>query len=112
MSALADGLGAILIGSVTGQHAIDVRGSGFVVMDPIAIRAPQGSGAITLNSDLTGSDNASITLDGPGATTTLNADIITAGLDITISDSVIATESPSATPATSGRAALRPWLIE
>ncbi|MBL3589273.1 MAG: filamentous hemagglutinin N-terminal domain-containing protein [gamma proteobacterium endosymbiont of Lamellibrachia anaximandri] len=87
IAALADGFASISIGRASGAHAIVVGDSTFV--DPVTIRAPAGAGSITVDGQITGNDNASITLDGPGSTTTLNADIVTAGNAITISDSVI-----------------------
>ncbi|MBL3526510.1 MAG: filamentous hemagglutinin N-terminal domain-containing protein, partial [gamma proteobacterium endosymbiont of Lamellibrachia anaximandri] len=87
IAALVDGFASISIGRASGGHAIVVGDSTFV--DPVTIRAPAGAGSITVDGQITGNDNASITLDGPGATTTLNADIVTAGNAIVISDNVI-----------------------
>jgi len=86
IAALADGWAGIVIGRADGQHAIDVRAVTFV--DPVTIRTPV-AGSITVNGQITGNDNASVTLNGSGATTTLNADIITAGNAITINDAVV-----------------------
>ncbi len=87
IAALDDGFASISIGRASGVHAIVVGDSTFV--DPVTIRAPVGAGSITVNGQIMGNDNASVTLDGPGTTTMLNADIITAGNAITVSDNVI-----------------------
>jgi hypothetical protein len=50
-------------------------------------------GTINVTGTLTGAGNASITLDGSGATTVLAAGIVTADQDITISDSVEVAEA-------------------
>ncbi|MFC1534203.1 beta strand repeat-containing protein [Thermodesulfobacteriota bacterium] len=88
MNAFADGLTSIIIGQASGTHTIDARGAGFTLKDPTLIRAPVSGGNITVNNGLTGTGDASITLNGSAATT-LNAGITTAGQDITISDDVI-----------------------
>ncbi|MDP2834180.1 MAG: filamentous hemagglutinin N-terminal domain-containing protein [Pseudomonadota bacterium] len=77
----------ILIGRADGTHVIDVQAVTF--LDPVTIRTPNVGGSITVNGQITGNGDASITLDGSGATTTLNADIVTAGNFITISDAVL-----------------------
>ncbi|MFA4854449.1 MAG: hypothetical protein WC616_03765 [Candidatus Omnitrophota bacterium] len=84
---LVNGFSLITIGRADGTGAIDIRTITF--NDPVTIRAPNLPGSITVNGQITGADNASITLDGSGATTTLNANIITAGNPIIISDSVL-----------------------
>jgi len=84
---LADGFSSITIGDATnGNGAITVNAVTF--NDPVTIAAPASGGSIAVNGQITGSDNASITLDGPGATTTLSADIVTEGNAVTISDSL------------------------
>ena len=88
IDALADGFSQISIGTpVTGAHEIHVNAVTF--KDPVMIQAPAIGGQIFVDGQITGIDNASITLDGPDATTYLNADIVTTGNSITISDSVI-----------------------
>ncbi|MDA1165426.1 MAG: hypothetical protein O3B13_20200, partial [Planctomycetota bacterium] len=89
---LADGFSSITIGRADGQHAIEIDSATFT--DPLTIQTPVGgsirvmdSGATTVG--LRGNDDATLTLDGPDATTTLQADIITQGNAILISDSVI-----------------------
>ncbi len=86
VAALVNGFSSIVIGRADGQHVITINAVTF--FDPVTIRTPV-AGSIAVNGTLTGADNASITLDGPSATTTLNADIVTAGNPITISDNVI-----------------------
>lgn len=86
---LQDGFSGITIGRADGQHAIDFNGFNF--SDAITIRTPDG-GSIDIGADLSsvaGGSTAAIVLDGSGATTTLNADIITAGASVTISDSLV-----------------------
>ncbi|NQV25070.1 MAG: FG-GAP repeat protein, partial [Rhodopirellula sp.] len=53
--------------------------------DPVSITGPE----IFVNGQISGLDNASVTLHGAFATTHLNADIVTNGNDIFIDDSVI-----------------------
>ncbi|MBI1315113.1 hypothetical protein GC176_27800, partial [bacterium] len=84
---LQDGFSSITIGSASGTGTVNVNASTFT--DPVTIQSPMGAGAINVNGTLSGTDDASITLDGPGATTTLSANITTEGQNITISDSVI-----------------------
>jgi len=84
--ALQDGFTSITIGSATGMHAINIGSSTFT--DPVTIRTPNG-GSIAVTGLLSGTSDASITLDGSGATTTLIADITTEGDFILISDNVI-----------------------
>ncbi|HRQ72648.1 MAG TPA: hypothetical protein PLU35_06440, partial [Phycisphaerales bacterium] len=86
LAALADGFSAITIGRADGQHAIVVGSATF--RDPTTIRTPAG-GSITIAGTLTGTGNASFLLDGSGATTFLNAPIVTDGDNVTIDDAVI-----------------------
>ena len=87
LNALTDGFASITIGSPDNQGTIVIGSSGATFSDPVTIQSPQGS--IVIDGTITGTDNASITLIGSGATTTLNADIFTAGNPITIDDSVV-----------------------
>jgi len=87
---LLEGFSNIRIGRTDGAHAIAVGAASF--RDSIVLSAPQPGGSIAVNGQLdtlASMDSAAITLDGPGATTTLNADIVTAGGAILISDSVV-----------------------
>ncbi len=47
------------------------------------------AGSTEINGTITGNNNAPITINGSGASTTLNADILTAGSAITINDSLL-----------------------
>jgi len=85
IAAITNNASSITIGRSNGQHTIAINAITF--NDPVTIRTPSG-GSIAVNGQITGADNASITLDGSGATTTLNANIVTSGNPITISDSV------------------------
>ncbi|RLJ19752.1 hypothetical protein DJ030_08285 [bacterium endosymbiont of Escarpia laminata] len=82
-----NGFSGITIGRADGTGIITINAVTF--NDPTTLRAPAGAGAIVVDGQISGDGDASITLDGPGATTTLNADIVTAGNAITISDNVI-----------------------
>ena len=62
--------------------------------DPIEFLATGAGGSISVNGNLTGTGDADFFFDGPGATTTLNADISTAG-----AQSFLAIRSSSAAPA-------------
>ena len=97
LDAITDGAGSIVIGRSDGAHAIIINAVS--LGDPTTIQTPSG-GSITVAGQITGSGNASVTLDGSGATTTLNADIITAGTNITISDNVLIGENLSITLST------------
>ncbi|MDJ0595465.1 MAG: CHAT domain-containing protein [Pleurocapsa sp. MO_226.B13] len=76
----------ITIGREDGSGTITVTDS-VTFADPITLQTL--SGDMFVNGTITGTDNASITLIGSGATTTLNADIVTAGEPIAIDDSVV-----------------------
>jgi len=73
---LENGFSSITIGRSDGNGAIIISPVEF--QDPVTI---QSNGPITVNGQITGTDNASVTLKG---TTTLNAGITTANQDITI----------------------------
>ncbi|MCL1468551.1 filamentous hemagglutinin N-terminal domain-containing protein, partial [Argonema galeatum] len=77
LSILKDGFSSITIGRTDGTGTITVGAIAF--SDPTTIQSPGGS--IAVDGQITGNDNASITLRG---NTTLNADITTADRDITI----------------------------
>ena len=85
VATLTDGATSITIGRSDGTGGATINAITF--NDPVTVRSPFG-GTITVAQDLTGTGDASVTLDGSGATTTLRADITTAGQDITISDNV------------------------
>ncbi len=84
---LQNGFTEITIGRSDGTGAIRINAITF--NDPVIIRCPGVGGSIAVNGQITGQGNASIYIDGPGATTTLTADIVTQAQPITISDSVV-----------------------
>ncbi|MBL9001104.1 MAG: filamentous hemagglutinin N-terminal domain-containing protein [Phycisphaerae bacterium] len=87
LAALAANLGSVTIGRADGTHAISIESSAFRSMT--TVRAPLGAGAITVDGTITGENAASdLTLAGANPTT-LNANIVTAGADITIQTPVI-----------------------
>ncbi len=96
---LTNGFSAITIGRSNGQHSITINAITF--NDPVTIQTPSG-GSITVNGQITGSGNASVTLDGSGATTTLNANIVTNNQNISISDKVVIGEGKSILLSTQG----------
>lgn len=87
VSAFAGGFDSITFGRADGTH--EVRVGTLAASDPLTIRTPLGGSIFIGDSGIAGTDNASVTLDGSGATTTLAADIVTDGDDILISDSVL-----------------------
>ncbi len=88
IGAFTDGFSSITIGdSVAGNGVINI--SEVTFLDPIIFEAPGSTGEIVVNGQITGSDNASVTINGSGATTYLSANIITAGNEIVISDSLV-----------------------
>ncbi|MGQ0546974.1 MAG: beta strand repeat-containing protein, partial [Betaproteobacteria bacterium] len=92
---LSDGFSGITIGRATGTHVVTINAVTFT--DPTTIRAPGVGGTIAVNGQISGTDNASITLDGPAATITLAADIVTEGDAITLDDNVVIAEGTSVT---------------
>jgi len=85
---LQNGFSSITIGSNAGTGAINVDAITF--NDPITLLSP--GGPITVNGQITGAGNASVTLtgNGPGSnSTTLNAPIVTSGNAVSIQDNVI-----------------------
>lgn len=82
-----DSFGLLTIGRDDGQHVITINAVQF--NDPTVIQAPVTAGSITVNGKIQGLGDASITLDGPDGTTTLNAGISTEGNNIKIDDSVV-----------------------
>ncbi|MBI1918657.1 MAG: autotransporter-associated beta strand repeat-containing protein, partial [Planctomycetes bacterium] len=92
IAALANGFKQITIGRATGSHNLTVSTNGASFKDALTLRTPGTGGKININGrlDTTASkDPGTIRLHGSGATTTLNADVVTAGADIIISDSII-----------------------
>jgi len=89
LSNVQNGAALVTIGRDDGSGLVTVGGGGgdVVFNDPVVIQSPMFGGAITVASTLRGADNASITLNGAGATT-LNADIVTQGNFVRVKDSV------------------------
>ncbi|MBD2084810.1 CHAT domain-containing protein [Coleofasciculus sp. FACHB-542] len=84
---LQDGFSAITIGRLDGSGAITIDSVGVTFKDPVTVQAPSGS--VAVNGAITGTGDASITLDA--GLTSLNADITTADQNITINgDTVLA----------------------
>ncbi|MBD1837946.1 CHAT domain-containing protein [Coleofasciculus sp. FACHB-64] len=77
---LQDGFSSITIGRLDGSGAITIDSAGVTFKDPLTVQAPSGS--VAVNGAITGTGDASITLDA--GLTTLNADIATADQNITI----------------------------
>jgi len=88
IATIKDGASSITIGDRTnGTGDIDIHAVTF--NDPLIVSTKSVTGGkITVGDTLTGAGNASITFNGSGSTTTLNADIVTAGTPITINDGV------------------------
>ena len=100
---LVNGFNLITIGNAAGTGAIDIQAITF--HDPVTIRSPAGAGSITVNG-LLQDDHGSgtLTLDGPGATTTLNADIVTDRVAIHIDDNLIINGAARTLDTTNGAA--------
>jgi len=86
LGAIKDGFASIVFGSENATGGMDINA--FTFKDPVQLRSPLG-GSISLLGTLVGIGNASILIDGAGATLTMLANIVTAGTTVTISDSVI-----------------------
>ncbi len=71
---LQNGFSRIIIGQSNSRGKITIDNAGITFRDPVQIRSPQGEGAIIVNGDISGTDNASVTLLGE---TKLNANITT-----------------------------------
>ncbi|EDX78139.1 haemagglutination activity domain protein [Coleofasciculus chthonoplastes PCC 7420] len=79
---LQDGFNSITIGHAEGFGAVTIGDETPISFsDPITIQSPAENGTISVNQELSGTGNASITLNG---TTTLNADLSTENQNITI----------------------------
>ncbi|MCB9845590.1 MAG: filamentous hemagglutinin N-terminal domain-containing protein [Phycisphaeraceae bacterium] len=105
INALADGFDAIRFGfEGIGEHAIQIGIATFT--DSVEFHAPAGAGSILVLGPLTtaGMGAASVTVDGPGATTTLAGDITTNGGDIVVDDNAVVAEGASPTLTSNGGA--------
>jgi len=103
---LANGFNTIVVGSNQGSHIIQIGdlalpGSQVFILDPLLLQSPMLGGAIFINSDLIGTDNAALTVDGSGHTTTFSANVSMA-TNITINDSVIIDGAITLTASTGG----------
>ncbi|HBE20105.1 MAG TPA: hypothetical protein DEG17_17550 [Cyanobacteria bacterium UBA11149] len=75
---ITDGFASIIMGTISGSGTINLLDN-VTFSDPIILRSPFG--IIPVNNTITGTGNASITLEG---TTILNANLTTAGQSISI----------------------------
>ncbi len=87
VAAIDAGFDSLTVGRADGRH--EIRVGTLAVADPFTLRTPLGGSIFVGNGGITGSGNASILLDGSGATTTIAANITTDGDHITISDAVL-----------------------
>jgi len=100
LAALQNGFSGITIGHASGTGGLNINAVTFY--DPVTLQSPNG-GTLAVNGQITGLDDASVTLDGSGATTNLGASIVTAGNAIHISDSVrLVASNPSLDTTNSG----------
>ncbi|MFZ9738121.1 MAG: CHAT domain-containing protein, partial [Prochlorotrichaceae cyanobacterium] len=85
------GFNSITIGDLNSLGSVSITGTtGLNFADPLTIASKDPNTDFILNNYLRGTTNdASITIEGSGNTTTLNADITTTGTPIYINDSVI-----------------------
>ncbi|MBE9260078.1 CHAT domain-containing protein, partial [Dolichospermum sp. LEGE 00246] len=84
IASLVDGFASITIGRNDGTGNIVINNS-VEFKDPTTIKSPNGN--LAVNDNITGIDNASITLDAK--TTNLNADITTNNQNITLTKNVV-----------------------
>ncbi len=86
VDALANGFSGVAVGyTTTGAHTLTIAGSLPTFKDPITFNAPTAPGSITVNTAITGTDDASVTLNGPIA---LNSNITTANQTINLNGAV------------------------
>ncbi|MEY2976207.1 MAG: hypothetical protein RLZZ435_344, partial [Cyanobacteriota bacterium] len=82
------GFERIEFGQSTSQGKVNLSGvSSLTIADPFTLWSPQAD--LVLNTTLIGIDDASLTIEGSGNTTTLSADLITNGGEIYFNDSII-----------------------
>jgi filamentous hemagglutinin family protein len=87
LAALRDGFRTVTVGRANGAHDVTIGSALF--RDPTTLRyASEGGSALILNA-LSGVGNASLTLRGPGATTTVAGEITTQGQPVLIDDAVV-----------------------
>lgn len=87
IATIADGFDSVTFGRSDGSH--EIRVGSLAMTDPTVIQTTAGGSIFVGNGGIAASDNASVSLLGSGATTTLEADIITDGQDINIDDRVL-----------------------
>ena len=88
MAALANGFTQINIGrATTGAHDITI--GALAIRDPMVFHASATGGSVLVSGAITGSTDGAVTINGSGATTTLDANIVTAGGAIQINDAVV-----------------------
>ncbi|MEK7677806.1 MAG: hypothetical protein AAB676_18410, partial [Verrucomicrobiota bacterium] len=84
IAAIKNGFSTITIGRSNGSGEVTIDAITF--NDPVTVQTPTGS--ITVNGQITGADDATITLNAAGSTT-LKAGIVTSGRAITINGAVV-----------------------
>ncbi|CBN54033.1 MULTISPECIES: CHAT domain-containing protein [Kamptonema] len=90
VTALQDGFSSIVIGRPDGTGNITVDNLALTFQDPVNFETQTGN--IVVNQSITGTGDATVTLDAP--TTNLNNNIITADTDITINGNVLVSNNP------------------
>ncbi|ERN41712.1 filamentous hemagglutinin family N-terminal domain protein [Rubidibacter lacunae KORDI 51-2] len=86
LDVLGSDFAAIVIGNPVGSGTLSVLAP-IDFSAPLTLQSPNGS--LAIGGQITGFDDASVTLIGSGSTTTLNADIRTEGNAIAIDDNTI-----------------------
>ncbi|NJL30763.1 MAG: S-layer family protein [Phycisphaerales bacterium] len=92
IAALADGFTSITIGDAGSTLPITIHSSGATFSDSLTLNADGVGGSVLVSGDLStagNNDAATLTINGSGATTTLEANLITEGGAITINDAVV-----------------------
>ena len=93
IAAIKEGFSSITVGASNGTGSLTISPASF--KDAVVIQMPGNGASITVSGQLdtlsstANNTSASITIIGPGSTTTLNEDIITPGAAIDIRDSVV-----------------------
>ncbi|MEQ9236018.1 CHAT domain-containing protein [Coleofasciculus sp. E2-BRE-01] len=92
LGAIADGFSQITIGRETGNGEIVLDSQGVSFHDPVTIQSPTSGGEIKVNGNLTGTDDAAITINGEniylGNPNQPNVTLETAGQPITLSQTI------------------------
>jgi CHAT domain-containing protein len=90
VTALQDGFSSIVIGRPDGTGNITVDNLALTFQDPVTFETQTGN--VIVNQSITGTGDATVTLDAP--TTNLNNNIITADTDITINGNALVSNNP------------------